>query len=315
MHRRYKLLPWLFLGLVIIIAAGFYLQSHTIAVLQPAGEVGTKERGLIIFASALALVVVIPVFTLLGTIAWKYRESNTKPQKYTPDADGSKLLESIWWIIPTILIGIISYVTWHSSYQLDPYRQLVSQQKTMKIQVVSLDWKWLFIYPDQKVASVNYVYVPTGTPVDFEITSDTVMTSFWVPQLGGQMYAMPGMTTHLNLMANKGGRYHGLAANISGKGFADQTFTVAAIKPELYSKTVSSMRASTTRLDSLSYTALAQPNVLSSPRYYGSIDSSLFDTVIMKYMMPMSSSTVPNPSPTTRTDADPHYLNLQGTEM
>jgi cytochrome o ubiquinol oxidase subunit 2 len=138
---------------------------------------------------------------------------------------------------------------------------------------------------------VNYAYIPVGTPVDFEITSDTVMTSFWVPQLGGQMYAMPGMMTHLNLKASKVGHYNGVAANISGKGFADQKFTVGAVRPDLFGLTMKSLHASTTMLDTSSYAALARPSTMTSPVYYGSVEPNLYDTIIMKYMMPTGQNT------------------------
>jgi cytochrome o ubiquinol oxidase subunit 2 len=270
----------------VIALAGWYLHHHLIPVLQPAGEVGDKERNLMIFTVTLSLVVVIPVFVMLGTFAWRYREGNPHG-RYSPELEGNRMLETIWWLIPAALIAIIGTITWRSSYALDPFRPL-SSGKTEHIEVVALDWKWLFIYPDQHVASVNVAYIPVGTPVEFDITSDTVMTSFWVPQLGGQMYAMPGMITKLNLRADKPGQYHGVAANISGKGFADQTFTVSAVQPQLLPQSVRAMRASTGNLTSSSYAALARPSVMKAGAvaYYGSADPNLYDTIVMKYMMP-----------------------------
>lgn len=290
MKTKYKVGLGIVLAAAIVAVTGWYLHDKTVSVLQPAGHIGHEELDLIIFCSLISVTVVVPVFFLLFTFAWKYREGNTRA-KYSPDLDGDAKAEFIWWMIPTVLLLVISLVNWHSTYALDPFKHLQSDKPTMHVQVVALDWKWLFIYPEQHVASVNIAYVPAGTPVDFEITSDTVMTSFWAPQLGGQMYAMPGMTTHLNLVADKVGKYNGVAANISGKGFADQKFVIAAVQPQLFSQSVASMRASSDKLDSSSYALLARPGVLNTVKYYGSVDSNLYDTITMKYMMPMGGNT------------------------
>lgn len=286
MKTKHKIGLGIVLAAAIVAVTGWYLHGHTVDVLQPAGRIGSQERDLIIFCAALSVTVVVPVFTLLFYFAWKYREGNTRA-KYSPELDGSAKAETIWWMVPTVLLIIISIVNWHSTYALDPFKKLASDKPTMHIQVVALDWKWLFIYPQQHVASVNIAYIPVGTPVDFEITSDTVMTSFWAPQLGGQMYAMPGMETQLNLVAAKAGRYNGVAANISGKGFADQKFILAAVQPQLFPQSIASMHASPDKLTASSYATLARPGILDSPKYYGSVDSGLFDRVMMKYMMPM----------------------------
>jgi cytochrome o ubiquinol oxidase subunit II len=152
---------------------------------------------------------------------------------------------------------------------------------------VALDWKWLFIYPDQKVASVNEAAIPANTPVDFQITSDTVMTSFWAPQLGGQMYAMPGMATQLNLMASKTGNFHGVAANISGSGFAGMTFTLKSMSQPEFNDWISMAKHSDNNLTSQGYAQLAQPSTDNRPTYYASASPALYDTILMKYMMPM----------------------------
>jgi len=290
MKKRAKI--WLGLILVIGIAvlAGWYLHHHLVAVLQPAGQVGRKERNLIAFCAALSLLVIIPVFTMLGIFAWRYRESNVRA-KYSPELEGNNLAETIWWLIPTALIGIIAVITWRSSYAMDPFKHLEANKPTLHVQVVALDWKWLFIYPNEKVASVNEVAVPVGTPVDFEITSDTVMTSFWAPQLGGQMYAMPGMTTHLNLEADTVGKYGGVAANISGKGFAGMKFTVKAMPTADFTAWLRSTKRTSRVLNAASYAELARPSENVRPSYYGAVDTSLYDTIIMNYMMPSVTQT------------------------
>lgn len=291
MKTKYKVGLGVVVAAALVAVTGWYLSRHTIAVLQPAGKIGTDERNLMILCLSISGGIVIPVFGLLGYFAWKYREGNHRA-KYSPELEGSRLAETIWWIVPTVLLVIIATITWQSTYALDPFKPLASNKPTMHIQVVALDWKWLFIYPSQHVASVNVAYVPVGTPVDFEITSDTVMTSFWVPQLGGQMYAMPGMSTQLNLVADKTGRYDGRAANISGSGFADQTFVVAAVQPQLFSKSVAAMRASSDTLNAANYASLARPGIMSSPKYYGGVPSGLYDTIMMKYMMPVGGTSV-----------------------
>ena len=283
-------IPLLVLAIVALAigVSGWYLSRHTISVLQPAGDIGYKERNLIILCASLSVAIVVPVFGLLAGIAWKYRETNLKA-KYTPELEGSRLAETIWWIIPGVLIAFISLVTWRSSYALDPFKPIASTVKPLHVQVVALDWKWLFIYPDQHIASVNKVVVPVGTPVDFQITSDAVMTSFWAPQLGGQMYAMPGMSTHLNLVANKIGTYNGSAANISGKGFAGMKFKVQAMQQSGFENWADLVQArNPTGLTTTSYGSLAKPSENNAVQYYGAVDTNLYDTIVMKYMVPMN---------------------------
>jgi cytochrome o ubiquinol oxidase subunit 2 len=216
------------LGLAAVAVAVIYLGSVNIPVLQPRGIVGQKERDLMYISLLLSLIVVVPVFVMLFIFSWKYREGNLKPKKYQPDWDGSRLYESVWWSIPFALIAVLAVITWSSSHDLDPFKPLSAQAPPLEVQVVALDWKWLFIYPKQSIATVNFVEFPVNTPVDFKITSDAPMNSFWIPQLGSQIYAMPGMSTQLHLMAGKAGSYNGKSANISGKGFAGMTFTAKA---------------------------------------------------------------------------------------
>ncbi len=280
------------LGLAVVAVTGWYLHGHLISVLQPAGKVGAKERNLMAFCAALSVTVVVPVFALLWHIAWKYREDNAAHAKYTPDVDGNRLAETVWWLIPTVLIGIVSVITWRSSYAMDPFKPLTSTKPTLHIQVVAMDWKWLFIYPDQHIATVNEVAIPVDTPVDFEITSDAVMTSFWAPQLGGQMYAMPGMSTHLNLMASKSNNYGGVAANISGKGFADMKFTVRAMPQVGYNawlRLVHNLYPA--QLSTTTYAQLAKPSENVPVTYYSKVQPDLYDTIVMKYMMPIGDGT------------------------
>lgn len=288
MKKKYKVGIVGLLVAAAIVAMAVYLSHYTVDVLQPAGQVGYKERQLLIFGVLLSIIVVVPTFALTIFIAWKYREGNHRPKKYNPDWDQSWLFESIWWGIPIVIIGVLTVVVWRSSSSLDPYRSLVSAKKPLTIQVVALDWKWLFIYPEQHIASVNLAKIPVGTPVDFKITSDTVMNSFWVPQLGGQIYAMPGMVTQLHLMADKSGTYNGSSANISGSGFAGMTFQVAAGSSSDFNDWVDRARQASRHLDVSSYNQLAKPSTYVEPEYYSSVQSNLYNYISVKYMTPMT---------------------------
>lgn len=263
----------------------FLMQGHTVSVLQPKGEIADKQKNLILFAVGLSLIVVIPVYFLLFHITWKYRSSNKKA-KYSPDWDSNRALETIWWGIPIALITVLSVVTWNSSHDLDPFKPLASDKKPLKIQAVALQWQWLFIYPDENIATVNYVQMPKDTPVDFEITADAPMNSFWVPELGGQIYAMSGMATHLNLKASEVGSFDGVSANISGEGFSGMKFITKATPQADYEQWVASVKESGTVLDQDGYKMLAQPTIDAPARYFSASEPGLFNSIVMQYHTP-----------------------------
>lgn len=227
MGRKSKLAIGVILGGAATALVVWYVLSHDIAVLNPEGLIGQKQRDLLIFATLLSMIVIVPVFVMTGLIAWRYRASNTKAT-YSPDWDHSRLFETIWWGVPIAIILVLGVVTWKSSHDLDPYRALDSDVKPLRVQVIAMQWKWLFIYPEQEIASVNYLQIPEKTPINFEITADAPMNAFWIPKLGSQVYAMNGMTTKLHLIANNQGTYRGSSANISGEGFADMVFSTVA---------------------------------------------------------------------------------------
>ena len=269
----------------IIVVAGL-VHGHPVSVLDPRGSIGQQEKQLITFALALSVVVVVPVFIMLFWFAWRYREDNPKKAKYSPDWDHNIFIEGAWWLIPSILIFILSVVAWNSSHQLDPFRP-ISAQKPLEIQVIALDWKWLFIYPEQNIATVNYAEIPLNRPVTFNITADAPMNSFWIPQLGGQVYAMPGMATQLHLKATAPGEYRGSSANISGKGFSGMTFTAKAGSENDFGKWVRDAQHSKQKLTFLEYDRLAKPSQNNPVSYYGSAQTNLYQLVIMKYMEPI----------------------------
>ncbi len=268
--------------------AVWYLRRTTIPILEPKGPVGLQERNLLLFALALSLFVIIPVFSLLFFIAWKYRESN-ESARYSPDFDHSRIIETIWWLIPSAMIGVLSVVAWNSSHSLDPYKALNSKTPQMTIQVVALDWKWLFIYPQQHIASVNLVQFPKDTPIDFQITSDSVMNSFWIPQLGGQIYSMPGMSGQLHLMASQYGSFNGLSANISGAGFSGMTFVARSSSEKDFVAWAHHASRSQNKLSLAAYNNLDRPSQNNPVAYYSSPKDNLYGTILAKYDGPGTS--------------------------
>lgn len=279
----------LLLSMLLIIGFGvsLLLKTGNIDVLNPQGEIASRERDLLLFTTALSLVVVVPVFFMLALFSWKFREGNKKA-KYTPDWDSNKFLETIWWGIPFAIILVLSVITWNSSHDLDPSKPIVSEVQPITIQVVALQWKWLFIYPEQQIASVNLVQFPEKTPLNFVITSDAPMNSFWIPSLGGQIYAMSGMSTKLHLIADTTGDFKGSSANISGQGFADMKFIARSSSTTDFDAWVKKVRTTSSSLDIDSYEELAKPGVQSAPSFYALSNTDLYDTIVMKYMTSMS---------------------------
>ena len=260
--------------------------SHLI-VLNPKGVIAVAEKKLLIDAVLLMLIIVVPVIVLTFVIARRYRSSNLKA-KYTPNWSHSVMLELIWWSIPLAIIIVLATLTWISTHKLDPYRPLDSKTKPMIIQVVALDWRWLFIYPEQNIATINFVEFPVNKPVTFVLTADAPMNSFQIAQLGGQIYAMPGMATRLNLMANEIGDYSGRSVNFSGDGFADMTFVARVSSEEGFEQWVETVKQSSQALTFDVYNQLVPNTEDSRVRYFSSATPNLFDKIIMKFMVPSS---------------------------
>jgi cytochrome o ubiquinol oxidase subunit 2 len=262
---------------------------HGIAILEPKGPIARQEFHLLVLSTVIMLFVVIPVFVLTVVISIRYRATN-KEAKYLPDWDRDNRLESLWWGIPCAIIAALAVLAWTSSHTLDPYRPLSSSKPQMAVQVVAMDWKWLFIYPAQHIATVNYVEFPSGTPVAFQITSDAPMNSFWIPQLGGQIYAMAGMSTQLHLMADHPGTFNGLSANISGVGFAGMTFKAKSVSQGNFNNWVTQVQKSPNHLTALSYRNLSKPSQNNPVEYFATGDNSLYDNIVMKYMTNLPST-------------------------
>src|SRR5580658_5077599 len=248
-------------------------------VLDPQGPIAAAERLILLNATAIMLTVVLPVIVLTLAFAWWYRSSN-KRAAYQPGWAYSGHIELVVWSIPTMVVILLGAVAWTGSHQLDPARKLQFDAKPIRIEVVSLDWKWLFIYPDLEVATVNQLVVPTGAPIEFMLTSATVMNAFFVPQLGSQIYTMPGMTTRLNLLAERPGAYPGLSSNFSGEGFSDMRFLVHAVPASEFLRWLAQTRDAGSALDADAYTQLARAGSNTRTRTYNHVDPALFDQIV-----------------------------------
>jgi cytochrome o ubiquinol oxidase subunit 2 len=258
-----------------------------IDILFPTGIVAAKELNLLLIIQGLMLLVIIPVYILTFAFSWRYRAGN-KDATYDPDLIDNRFAEYVWWGLPLVMTAIIAILTWIKTHELDPFKPLDANKKAMKIQAVALQWKWLFIYPEEKIAVVNFLQIPKDVPVHFEITADAPMNSLWIPDLGGQIYAMPKMRTELNLIANKIGDSRGSSANISGEGFAGMNFITRASTEEDYRKWVETAQKAQKGLDWKEYVQLAAPSQYVPVEYFRLDDASLFDQIIAQYMHPQN---------------------------
>jgi cytochrome o ubiquinol oxidase subunit II len=264
-------------------------------VLDPKGPVAAAERLILFNSLGIMLAIVIPtILTTLG-VAWWFRSSNTRA-RYLPNFDYSGRLEILVWSVPAMTVLLVGGVAWVGSHDLDPSKPIASPAKSLRVQVVSLDWKWLFIYPDQGIAAVNQLTIPVGTPVSFELTSTGVMNSFFVPQLGGQIYTMAGMMTRLHVEADHPGTYPGLSAQFSGDGFADMRFNVEALPAESFAQWVDATRNAGPVLDAPAYTDLAKPSHAVAPFTYRSVAPNLFKRLLTAGMDPRGRSQPTHPT-------------------
>lgn len=264
-----------------------FLTGCNSAILNPKGQIGQDEKTLLITATVLMLLVVIPVIVMTLVFAWKYRASNTKA-RYEPNWAHSTAIEVVVWSIPCLIILVLAVLTWRSSHALDPYKPIESDVRPVTIEAISMDWKWLFIYPELGIATVNEIAFPANTPINFKITSDTVMNSFFIPELGTQIYAMAGMQTKLHLIANEPGDFRGISANYSGHGFSKMTFNAQATTDQAgFDAWVAKVKASPNSLQAAEYQALAtnrNDHDTYPVTYYSSVQDGMFKSLIDKYM-------------------------------
>ena len=272
-----------FVGLSSLCAVTLLGGCSTILLFDPKGPIGEAERFVIIAAIMLMLIVVIPVFIMAFWFPRKYRASNTEAT-YMPKWSRSAKIEFFMWAVPFAIVTVPAILAWTTTHSLDPYRPIPSADKPINIEAVCLDWKWLFIYPDQNIATVNQITFPVNVPVSFKITSDTVMASFFIPQLGSQIYAMAGMQTRLHLLANKPGTYAGHNQQFTGRGYADMHFKANAVSREEFQSWVQKIKQSPERLDLDRYEKLAKPSVGYHPvTYFSSVKPDLFEFILRKF--------------------------------
>jgi cytochrome o ubiquinol oxidase subunit 2 len=276
------------LSVVLLVILSLALSGcNSEGILAPKGQIAFAEHKLIFFSIALMLIVVIPTIFMALWFGWRYREKTQNNAKYDPEWTHSTLLEVVWWGIPCIIILILGTVTWKTTHSLDPFKPLDSKEKPVVIEVVSLDWKWLFVYPEYKIATVNYLRIPTGRPINFKITAAAPMNSFIIPQLGGQIYAMTGMTTQLHLHTDIPGSYRGFGANYTGLGFADMQFVAQATSPEDFTLWVKTVQNKPDILTADVFWNKLVPQSTQDPvQYFGNVTPGLFDDIVMSYMMP-----------------------------
>ena len=260
-------------------SVGALLASCREGVLDPQGPIGKAELVILYDATAIMLAVIVPVILLIIGFAWWFRAGNPRA-RYLPNWAYSGRIEMIVWWIPALVIVFLGGIAWIGAHDLDPPRPLESAARPLEVQVVSLDWKWLFIYPNEGVAIVNRLVVPVGAPVHFRLTSASVMNSFFVPQLGSQIYTMAGMTTQLNLLADQPGVYRGLSAQFSGDGFSDMRFEVAAVASDQFATWIETAKIWGGTLDAAAYDALVLPSKAVAPTIFARVAPALFETIV-----------------------------------
>jgi cytochrome o ubiquinol oxidase subunit 2 len=275
--------------LAFILISAAMLGGCSEGVLDPKGPIASAERQILFNSLGIMLAIVIPTIVATLGVAYWFRSSNERA-RYLPDFKYSGRLELLVWSIPAMTVLLVGGVAWVGAHDLDPRKPIVSTTKPITVQVVSLDWKWLFIYPEQGIASVNQLTIPVGTPVSFELTSSSVMNSFFVPQLGSQIYTMAGMVTRLHLQADHSGTYRGLSAQYSGSGFSAMRFTVDAVSGEQFARWIDAARGSGPTLDARTYTELAKPSEAVAPYTYRAVASGLFDGIVSSVMQPADGS-------------------------
>lgn len=273
------------LGILSLITGAFLISGCNSALLNPKGQIALEQRSLILTAFGLMLIVVIPAVLMAIVFAWKYRASNTNA-KYSPNWSHSNKIEAVVWAVPILIIVFLGVLTWKSTHSLEPSKPIASNVKPVEIDVIALDWKWLFIYPEQGIATVNEIAFPANTPVHFKVTSNSVMNSFFIPTLGSQIYAMAGMQTNLNLIANEPGIFDGISASYSGRGFSGMKFKAIATHDDTeFQQWVSKVKAVPQTLKSMdAYNTLAAPSENNPVAYFSATDPELFNKVMDKFM-------------------------------
>jgi cytochrome o ubiquinol oxidase subunit 2 len=285
-------LPKLFFLTVVILITGWFLFLLTqvdLQVLNAKGIIAASESWLIIFSMGLMLLIAIPIVIIAYFVVWRFRSGNKK-SRHMPEWTGNKFIKGFYWTFFITFALFFFVIIWNSSHELDPYKPIPSAKDEVVIQVVALQWKWLFIYPEENIATVNFIQIPIGTPVRFELTADAPMNSFWIPQLSGQIYSMSGMETRINMRGDELGDFQGGAAEINGRGFSGMRFTTRVTNEIDYNLWLEKVRGSSTSLDESVYTDLLMQSEYHPVTFYSPVKDGLFDDIMMKYMKPDSSN-------------------------
>lgn len=276
------------LRILALLATAGLLAGCNMTVMFPSGDVAVQQRNLIVASVALMLLVVLPVIALTFIFAWRYRASNTDAP-YDPEFHHSTQLEVVIWTVPLLIIIALGAMTWIGTHTLDPYRPLArigpdkpvpSDVKPLTVEVVALDWKWLFIYPDYGIASVNEMAAPANVPISFKITSSSVWNTFFVPAMAGMIYAMPGMETKLHAVMNEEGTFNGLSAHYSGSGFSRMTFGFRSLSQQGFDEWIAKARSAGASLDRQAYLALEKPSEAEPVRYFASVENGLYEAIL-----------------------------------
>ena len=290
---------WILRGLTLAAAAVALSGCQQHNLLNAKGPVGAAEANILVIATCIMLAIIVPTMIATVVFALWYRESNPRA-RYRPDWAFSGRIELVVWSVPLLTITFLGGIAWIGAHLLDPATPLASDKKPLAVQVVSLDWKWLFIYPEQGVASVNELVVPAATPVRFDLTSSSVWNSFFVPGLGSMIYTMRGMVTRLNLMADGEAELHGLSTHFSGDGFSDMHFPVRAVSDEAFAAWIRGTQGSSAALDKAAYAELAKQGTVDAPRGYGRVDPGLFDGIVAQTVAPGPGPNAPGSVPGVR---------------
>lgn len=283
-----KKLPIIVFILVLVFVFSWFtylLTTVDLEVLNAKGIIAQKQSYLIIYSMALMLAIAIPVILIGYIVAFKYRAGNKK-SKYLPDWTGNNYIKFGYWGFFISLAFLFFVVIWISTHDLDPYKPIPSENEEITIQVVALNWKWLFIYPEENIASVNFMQIPIDTPIRFELTADAPMNSFWIPQLSGQIYSMSAMSTKLHIRADEIGDFEGGAAEINGRGFSGMRFITRVSSEEEFNDWVKEVRSNSNALTLGEYNLLKEPSEYDPAVTYSSVEENLFNDIMMKYMVP-----------------------------
>jgi len=278
------------------VALSLPLAACNRGILDPVGPVGAAEKQILINSTAIMLAIIVPTMIATVAVAFWFRRGNTKAA-YRPDWEYSGAIELVVWAIPVLTITLLGGIAWIGSHNLEPSKPLASKVPPLNVEVVSMDWKWLFIYPDQGIATVNQLVVPAGTPINFRLTSATVWNTFFVPQMGSMIYTMPRMTTRLNLEADRQGVFPGRSAHFSGDGFPGMEFNVNSVSPQQFAAWVQSAHRSGQMLDARGYAQLSQPTSYVKPMTFSGVAPGLFDAIASGHSIPPQQLPHSRPAP------------------